>query len=514
MTSPASPLAAGHSSDSVAAWPLARLFHFSLTDVFFLGLLLWTIVLAPTGWGRLLGDGDTGLHIRIGNFILQNGYIPTTDPFSFTRQGQHWYATEWLTGVIFSLLNAHLGLKGVVFISAVAIGATMTLLLRTSLAMGANSGIALAAVLMTANASSFHYLARPHVLTWLFLAISAHLVTRDRVHPGRSIWWLAPLTMLWANLHGGFAVLLAFLGIVTLGTFFEEGVRSSRLARYGALTAACAAASLVNPFGYRLYLETLNYLRNKSILNTIQEFQAPTFRSEPQIHFMILLFAGLAVCGPLLVRRRYTQALLIFSFAYLALTSVRHIPIYAIVAVPILSAELTRPWNAWMAHQSRKSLSAVFEDISVTLRERLQPAGFWSIVGLAGLFFLPPVSAWPQDFSNNLFPVAIARRHSAELAQARLFTTDQWADYLMFKNPAQRVFLDDRAMYDDQIVADALAMMDCAPGWRKKLAQYGINAVLCPAGTALGSELLEDKRWKLVDRDNQHLLFRLEASGA
>jgi hypothetical protein len=338
------------------------------------------------------------------------------------------------------------------------------------------------------------------------------MVALDTVRPSRLIWFLAPLTMLWANLHAGFAVLLAFLGIVTLGTFLEEGLKSSRLSRYAAVTAACAVASLVNPFGYRLHLETLDYLRNKSILNTIQEFQAPTFRSEPQMHFMILLFLGLAVTGSLLARRRYTPALLIFSFAYLALTSVRHIPIYAIVVVPILSGELTRPWNEWMAQQSRKSLSAVLQDISLTLRDRMRPAGFWSMVGLAGLFFLPPASNWPQDFSNDLFPVAIARRHSAELAQARLFTTDQWADYLMFKNPAQRVFLDDRAMYDDKIVSDALAMMDCAPGWRKKLVEYRINAVLCPTGTALGGELLEDNHWKLIDKDNQHLLFRLEPS--
>src|SRR5437879_1985975 len=132
---------------------VARLLRFSLTDVFFLGLILWTIVLAPTGWNRLLWDGDTGLHIRIGDFILQNGYVPTTDPFSFTRHGSHWYATEWLTGVTFSFLNAHFGLKGVVFVCGIAIAAALTILLRTCLLKGSNSLIALAAVLMTAEAS-------------------------------------------------------------------------------------------------------------------------------------------------------------------------------------------------------------------------------------------------------------------------------------------------------------------------------------------------------------------------
>src|SRR4029077_11302430 len=130
-------------------------------------------------------------------------------------------------------------------------------------------------------------------------------------------------------------------------------------------------------------------------------------RSEPQLHFLILLLAGVAVCGALLARRRYTQALLIFAFAYLALTSVRHIPIYAIVAVPILAAELTRPWNAWISTQSRKSVAAILHDVTLTLRDRMAPAGFWSMAGLAGLYFLPAASTWPQDFSNDRFPAAI-----------------------------------------------------------------------------------------------------------
>jgi len=125
---------------------------------------------------------------------------------------------------------------------------------------------------------------------------------------------------------------------------------------------------------------------------------------------------------------------------------------------------------------------------------------------------LPPASSWPQDFSNDRFPVAIAARHSRELAESRVFTTDQWADYLMFKNPAQRVFLDDRALYDPGIISDALTMMDAAPGWRKAIEKYQINAVLCPVGTALGSQLAEDNRWKLIDKDDTHLFFHSVAN--
>jgi hypothetical protein len=484
---------------------LARLVHPNLTDVLFVGILMWTVVLTASGWGRLLWDGDTALHTRIGNFILTNGYIPSTDPFSFTRNGQHWLATEWATGILFAFLNATFGLKAVVFLCGVTIAATLTLLLRSCLRAGANSLIALVAVLMTMNASSFHYHARPHVFTWLFLGISMRLLAQVGTVRDRS-WLLIPLTALWANVHGGYAVLFPVLGILLIGS-----IGRSVFKNYAILTALCGLASLVNPFGYKLHLETLHYLRNQSVVNTIQEFQPPDFRSEPQLYFMAILFAGLGVCGFLIAKRCYSDALFIAAFGYLALTSVRHIPIFLIVAVPILTRELSIHWARYASFQKKSSIAGILNDISLTLREKMPAVGIWSAAALLALWFVPPASSWPRDFSDDRFPVQIASRHSAELAQSRLFTTDQWADYLMFKNPAQRVFMDDRGFYDQAILADALKIMGAEQGWRDALAKYRIDAVLSPMGTPLASQLVREPHWKLADKDAGHLLFFREA---
>lgn len=78
----------------------------------------------------------------------------------------------------------------------------------------------------------------------------------------------------------------------------------------------------------------------------------------------------------------------------------------------------------------------------------------------------------------------------------------------MFRNPAQRVFMDDRDFYGDRIVNDALKLMEGAPGWRGLLSSYRINAVLCPPGASLGSLLAEDNGWRLEDQDATALLFR------
>ncbi|MDD2421230.1 MAG: hypothetical protein PHU78_03670, partial [Heliobacteriaceae bacterium] len=39
---------------------------------------------------------DIFWHLKAGEWILMNGYVPRVDPFSFTMAGQPWVAHEWL----------------------------------------------------------------------------------------------------------------------------------------------------------------------------------------------------------------------------------------------------------------------------------------------------------------------------------------------------------------------------------------------------------------------------------
>src|SRR6202158_4662753 len=134
----------------------------SLSDCLFLALLVWVFALG-SGWSSLLADGDTGWHIRTGEYILDTRSVPAHDLFSFSRPAAPWFAWEWLADVIFAAAYAHQGLKGVVLLSALLICSSVLILFRYMLWRGA--GIAFAAVLsiLVADASQSHYLARPHL---------------------------------------------------------------------------------------------------------------------------------------------------------------------------------------------------------------------------------------------------------------------------------------------------------------------------------------------------------------
>ncbi len=276
----------------------------SIADLFFISAILWLFVAGAYGWQTLLQDGDVGTHIRIGDYIRATHSVPTRDFFSFSRPGQEWYAFEWLTEVIFSFLHSYVGLKGIVLLSGVVIAGTFTIVLLHALWRGANVLVALALCLMAVNASSIHFHARPHIFTLLFLAVAAWLIGADQRRRTWALWLLVPITILWTNLHGGFLILFALVGLLAMGCLGESLLWGELAAwgksgawRYLLLGAGCAVASLVNPYGVKLILYIRDTLGVSAIRNGVQEFQSPSFRAESMFHFMLVLFLALAITG-------------------------------------------------------------------------------------------------------------------------------------------------------------------------------------------------------------------------
>jgi hypothetical protein len=89
-------------------------------------------------------DPDYFWHLRTGDIIVQDLSVPTTDPFSFTKEGSHWVAHEWLSEVvIYGAVSAGgYGLALALFAS-VALGGLL-LTYRTSLTLGASRNAAMA----------------------------------------------------------------------------------------------------------------------------------------------------------------------------------------------------------------------------------------------------------------------------------------------------------------------------------------------------------------------------------
>jgi hypothetical protein len=509
--------------DAVLASRWARVLIPSLSDLFFLAVLVWLFMSSgAAGWQGLLADADVGWHIRTGEYILDHHAVPHVDLYSFSKPGAPWYAWEWLTDVIDGGLHRVAGLKGIVLLAAVLIALFALTLIRRMVSRDAHIFVALPVALLGVGGSSIHFLARPHLLTLLLLSISVWMIEEDRKRPSYRIWWLVPLTMVWTNLHGGFLALIVVLGLATVGSaieaFFGSGFGSHGTirdaVRYAKLTLACAAVSLVNPYGWNLHRHVAEYLRSDWIRNVIQEFQSPTFRSENMLQFEALLLIGLIVAGAQFRRWKIVEGLWIVVWAHMALGSVRHAPVFIAVTAPIIAGQLSCWWNRWSARFKNSSLPGILNLMAADALKGFRRTSVWPVAAVAVLVLLgaPFTSStsikWPQDFPEFVFPVKIVRAHSDLILRSRVLTTDQWADYLIYVNPAQKVFMDGRSdFYGPAIGNDYLRLTSGAWNWRQLMDKYRFNLALLPVDSALTQILKLAPDWRVVEDDGKRILL-------
>lgn len=497
---------------------LARLLTPTFSDCFYLAIIVWLFLAGTQGWKALLTDGDTGWHIRTGEYILQTGHIPTTDLFSFSKPGAPWFAWEWLSDLIFALLFRIAGLKAVVLFCGALIALFATVVLRYAIWRGANVSVAFPLAMFAVGSATIHFLARPHLFTLLFLPVALWMLEADRLNPSRAVWLLVPLTALWTNLHGGFAIFLVCLALFAAGIAIESLLGRKQwheVGRYAGLLGACSLATVLNPFGLQLHVHIFQYLRSDWIRDLVQEFQAPTFRNEGQAQFELLLIAGLIVVGRLLAERRIVEVLWILFLAHSALNSVRHAPLYAAIAVPIMASECTAVWRSLLAGARRSSLSSILFQVGHDIEPMFRRVSLWAPAALVAIACIGAPIAWPTDFPAEAFPVKMVHRHAEQLSSSRVFTKDQWADYLIYSfYPKQKVFFDGRSdFYGEELGHDYLALLQGGFASRQILRRNRFDLVLIPADWPLATILKLAGDWTVLEDDGHTILFGARPDG-
>jgi len=479
-------------------------------------------LVSPAGWQRLLLDADTALHLRIGQYILSTGSIPRQDLFAFSKPAETWYAFEWLSETAYAYVFSLAGFKGIALLAGVLIALYITVLLKYTLWKGANGVIALVIILVAATATSIHYYARPHLFTLALLGVAIWVMEFNRRKGGWLIWVLVPLTAVWANLHAGFFVFFALLGLRAVGCGMEAWFwpqkgqeRRNEALQLMRVGASCALASLINPYGIHLHTHILETLGSSWIMENVSEFKSPVFRTEEMFDFMALLFAGLASTTSLFRKKSLVEPLWILFFAYYSLVSVRHVPIFAMVAAPIIAVELSEWWASVAAGQSRASLFGILDDVSGQLTARLPGTSLFIPIAIIGLALAPGLH-WPTAFpEGGGLPIKMIEPHLDLLANSRIFTSDQIADYLIFRNyPRQRVFFDSRHnYYGDKIGNAYLSLTNGGHQWRSLLDEFHFDVVLVATDAPVAALLQASGGWRVIEGDAKFILFERQKKG-
>jgi hypothetical protein len=461
-------------------------------------------------WRALLGDGDTGWHIRTGEYILDHG-VPAHDLFSFSRPGQTWYAWEWLSDLIFGQIHRWWGLPGIAALGALLVCLPATLLFAWLLRRGSGVWVALPLTLAAASAASVHYLARPHLFSLVLLVAGLWMLDEDRHSPTPWLWTLVPMAGLWANLHGGFAAWLGILGLLVVVSAAQRN--RPALARYGLLAGLSTLATLINPFGWQLHRHIFGFLGSRWIADHVSEFQSPQIRSENMLVFAFLLLAGVAVAARVWRRSHWFEASLVVVWGAAALRSARYIPLFAMVSAPLVASYIAECWKGRAEQAEKRAVWRVLWESSQALGAQWRITLWMPVLAaLAMVAVFPPAGL--ADFPEASFPVAAVNANAGLLTSpgARILTSDQWGDYLIYRlYPRTRVFFDGRSdFYGEAIGEDYQVLLIAGRKSREVMARYGFTAALLPLDWPLGQILERDPEWRVAYRDGQaELLLRI-----
>lgn len=294
-------------------------------------------------------DWDDWWHLGTGRWIVENGAIPSADPFSYTAAGQSMIGLPWLAEV--ALFGAYdiAGSAGLVTLQIISAFATLCLVGMTLRELGVDPRLTAGHILLTAFLVQERYArARPETIAAVFLAAGIWLAVRWWRRNDRSIVGLAPLTLLWIPTHASATLAPVLLGLLIAAMAVNQ---RQRLLLPIATMAVVLAAFGLTQTGRELVELGLRASRSASpvAIGITEEWRRPTLADGSIWIPLVLTLASVAACA-----RRKRDAVLPIGLAlvglFLAGRSIRHIAPAVLLAIPTWGLA-TSHLRAWLLHR-------------------------------------------------------------------------------------------------------------------------------------------------------------------
>ena len=434
--------------------------------VFFLGTA-FLVSLVP------VGGGDTWWYLATGRFIAETGGVPAGDPFSFTAPGAPWVNPEWLTYLFFFLVYRAGGFEALFALKVLLTGMLLGLAFFRLRKRCASDGGALLGVTLLALGISGYIDIRAQLFTFL-LTLLAYFVLETSRPFFLQVLGIAAITALWANLHGGFALMFLWGGIHFVAACFPgpSPLGKSSPGRALILLGAAFGGSLLTPYGLSLYHNTLPYLLMLlgALVGSAQwalpqtlEWISPLRTDVPGFTTPLFWIAlGFLAWRLVLRRHEFSRFDLLRGLALggMALASRRFIPLFFLAA-----GDLFAPGTSGEAAPAKAP--------------RAFPAAEWGLLALLLLFL--GVRAVP-DFRSSLtrgffyhttiqeaFPDAACNFLRAQGLSGRIFNDYNWGGFLLWQLfPPSTVFVDGRiqTVYPPEILLERQAL-EAGQNWEE-----------------------------------------------
>jgi hypothetical protein len=209
---------------------------------------------------------------------------------------------------------------------------------------------------------------------------------------------------------------------------------------------------------------------------------------------------------------------LILVFANLGLTSVRHVPLFAVVAAPPLAAALQEAVAKWRRVDWARIRDAARRRLP-SLAPALTAPGAPVVAG--AVLLLTAVSAhWAGmarvptnplrlDLAESRYPGRTMTFIRENRLPPQLFSVYAWGGYELWRlYPEYRMFMDGRThVYGSAVLKDFLDVVNVSPRWRVVLDKWQVQTILALRSSPLSETLLAQGGWRLVFTEREAVVF-------
>ena len=446
-----------------------------------------------------VADLDMWHEIALIRESVRAGHLLTEDVFAYTPTIHPVVDHEWGAGLILYLIASGGGLA-LVALKYLLAALTAWGILKCAGLRGASFEQITALTPLAIPLLGIGYgTLRAQVYSFLFFAVSLYLFELDA--QGKRRWILAWLAMfvLWVNLHGGWVMGAAALGLHWLDQLVR---RRSHVHLLGVLGLTAAAVS-VNPYGFPYYRQIWTALTMSRA--AIPEW-APLWRDPAW--YTILFWITLAIA--------------FYTFAHLGWRSSRGILILAAMACGAVLHRRILPFYAvaWMAYvPAFVSLTGLGQGIRAFFRRREAATIICLVLAMFFTMTSVVIGSWRLVVSNDPFPVGAVRYLADQAFRGNVMTAFEHGSYVSWRlYPAVKVSIDSRyeTAFPPALVDENLRFYRAEGDWRQTLAKYPTDLVLTLREAPVASELRRvdwqrvylDKRFEIFSRPGLSLTFR------
>ena len=470
-------------------------------------ILLIFFYRAPSLVGSGIIDPDYYWHISYGEWIIENGALPSKDFWSWTFEGHPYRLTQWLGEVVMGWLNKVAGMRGTAMMAAFLSTSTIYFSYLSARCFIENK-IAALIVAVFCNAILVSLPARPHQFTHLGLAYFS-FVFSSYFYCGIKRWLITiPLVMvLWVNLHGGYVVGVGYLffcsGLALLNCYFEGCLNNKRSAVK--LTAFICLltllATLVNPYGLGAWAYVVEIVGLKSSsAGIVDEWSATTIKTDVGFHYFSVCFAVLISMATSSNRPKMSEIVYVVLVCIAGMSSLRMSLMATIMVAPMLAIFFRRTPLYTLVFD--KNFSKFDRSVGIL------PALLIYLVVLIGGSFYALIDNQTLRIVEKKFPVKEVEFLKKHEIKGKILNTPETGGYLIRKLN-QPVSIDTRLdLYKDKALFELLFALRGEDNWEKYIDTSMASIIILNNAHALKRLLILSNKYRLVfEGENYSILL-------